>query len=516
MSEASPPRPAEEPPVSPPAATGAPPAGFGGVPPVVRLAPIAEPEAVPKVRTLSAGAVTRRVALGALGAGAAGFVAFGPRGASERPPSGRIVLDYWEKWTRHEGDAMQRVVDAFNESQSRIFVRYLVVSDIGQKSLVAVAGGRPPDVIGLYAFNVPPYAETGAVLALDALAPAHGVTLDRYQPGVRGVMEYGAAGGNWWACVNTAGSVALYYDKAAFREVGLDPERPPTTIEELDEAHGRLIRERSRSGGSAGDGLERVGFLQREPGWWSWLWGYHFGGKIYDRESDRSTIASAENVRAFAWMQSYARGLGVDRVKSFAEGFGNYFTPENPFLTGKVAMVVQGPWMANLINAFKPGMDYGVAPFPVVKELYDPKSPVGLIDTDVLVIPRGAKNPDASMEFIAFTQTRAMTELLAKAHCKPSPLKDVSEEFARTHPNRGIGVHYGLLASPRAFVPPRTRVWQQFKDECDSTVQRLWRLEATPEAALGELEKRTQGLIDTASEQRARRARKSGRAGGGA
>src|SRR6267154_1861495 len=103
------------------------------------------------------GAITRRAALGALAAGAAGFALFGPRG-TQAIPSGRIVLDYWEKWTRHEGDAMERVVDVFNKSQSRIWVRYIVVSDIGQKSLVSIAGGNPPDIIGLYSLNVPSYA----------------------------------------------------------------------------------------------------------------------------------------------------------------------------------------------------------------------------------------------------------------------------------------------------------------------------------------------------------------------
>ena len=37
-------------------------------------------------------------------------------------PTGRIVLDYWEKWTGHEAAAMQTVVDAFNASQDRWWV----------------------------------------------------------------------------------------------------------------------------------------------------------------------------------------------------------------------------------------------------------------------------------------------------------------------------------------------------------------------------------------------------------
>ncbi len=491
--------------------------------------------------------LSRRAALGVLGAAAVGYTVFGPRGnagvsalggggapsgtrgtgtrGGSGVPGGRIVLDYWEKWTRHEGDAMRRVVDAFNQSQSRIFVRYLVVADIGQKSMIAIAGGDPPDVIGLYAFNVPVYADSGALLPLDGLAPAHTVSLEHYSPGVRTVMTHR---GSWWALVNTCGSVALYYNRALFREVGLDPDRPPRTIAELDEMHARLLL---RGGGGGGGGgargggggeaasasapLRRVGFFHREPGWWSWLWGNHFGGAIYDPASDRATVDSPANRAAFEWMQSYPRALGVANATRFQDGFGNYFTPENPFLTGQVGMIVQGPWIANLVKAFKPDFDYGVAPFPVTDNLYDAKAPVGLIDTDVLVIPRGVKHPEASMEFIAFTQRRDMTELLATAHCKPSPLLDQTADFRTNHPNRGIAVHDAIARSERAFVPPRTRVWQQFKDEFDTQVQRMWRLEVEPKAGLAAMQIRAEAMLVRAADERRRRGKDGGSGGGG-
>lgn len=470
------------------------------------------------------GLVSRRAALGALGAAAVGYTLFGPRGSAGVPASSatnaaakaggsgqRIILDYWEKWTRHEGEAMRRVVEAFNASQSRIFVRYLVVADIGQKSMIAIAGGDPPDVIGLYAFNVPVYADSGALLPLAALARPRGVSLEHYSPGVRTVMTHR---GSWWALVNTCGSVALYYNRALFREVGLDPNRPPRTIAELDEMHARLLLREGGGGdtGGAGGPLRRVGFFHREPGWWSWLWGNHFGGAIYDPGSDRATVDSAPNRAAFEWMQSYPRALGVANATRFQDGFGNYFTPENPFLTGQVGMIVQGPWIANLVKAFKPDFDYGVAPFPVADGLYDAASPIGLIDTDVLVIPRGVKNPEASMEFIAFTQRRDMTELLATAHCKPSPLLDQTDDFRANHPNRGIAVHDAIARSERAFVPPRTRVWQQFKDEFDTEVQRMWRLEVEPKAALAAMQARAEAMLARAADERRRR----GGAGGGA
>jgi multiple sugar transport system substrate-binding protein len=444
---------------------------------------------------LSARDISRRAALGALGVAAVGAVVYPWEKA--RVPSGRLVLDYWEKWRGHEGDAMAKVVAAFNESQSRIHVRMLVVSDIGQKSVVAIAGGRPPDVIGL---NIVPYAESGAIVALDDLAPAAGVRREQYLPGVHRVTMHQ---GTWWGTPNTSGSVALYYNRALFREVGLDPDRPPRTIAELDAMHARLT---SQSGGA----LTRAGFLHREPGWWSWMWAYHHGGCVYDEATGNALIDSPENIDAMRWLQSYPLAFKPsstkesNRLAKFIEGFGNYFTPENPFLTGKVAMIVQGPWVANLIQEFKPDLDYGVAPFPTMDGV-DDSNPVGALDMDVLVIPRGAKRPEASMEFIAFTQSQDMTEQLALAHFKTSPLASASDEYRRLHGNRGIGVHEALLRSENAYTPPRTRVWQQFKDEFDTRVKQLWQLEAEPAPAMQALQTRVQSLLDLSRDQQQRR-----------
>ncbi len=450
-----------------------------------------------------AGAMTRRAVVGALAAAGAGFAVFGPRGEKERG-GGKIVLDYWEKWAGHEGRAMQRVVDEFNASQDRIAVRYLVTSGIDQKTLIAVAGGDPPDVVGLWNYNVPLYAETNAIIPLDEFTGAHALRLERYAAGVRPIMTHPDAQGRTrvWAAINTGGTIAMYYNRAMFREVGLDPDRPPRTIDELDEFDARLTRI------GAGGVIERAGFLATEPGWWSWIWGYHFGGGLYDAPAGRCTAGSRQNVNAYGWIQSSARHLGVEASRTFKSGFATaYSSPRNAFLDGKVAMVVQGPWLANVINAYKPDLDYGVAPFPVAPGLHDHANPVGLIDTDILVIPRGVRHPGACMEFIAYTQRQEVVEFLSTAHCKMSPLAESSEEFLANHPNRGVRAHTAIAGSTRSFLCPRTRTWPQFKDEFDASFQRLWGLERPAGEELAALERRAQAMLDRASAERARRAR---------
>lgn len=460
--------------------------------------------AQPHASTLATlGAFTRRGAIGAMAAGALGFAVFGPRGKKEET-GGRIVLDYWEKWTGIEGKAMIKVVDDFNASQDKIFVRYFAMSGIDQKTQVAVAGGSPPDIVGLWNYNVPAFAAANAIEPLDDLGAEFGVRIDNYAKGVQQVMQYPDASGKnrMWAAVNTGGTLALYYNKSHFREAGLD--RAPNTIAELDEfAHKCTIKE-------PGGDYTRVGLHHREPGWWNFIWGYQFGGSLYDPSTNTATVDAPANIAGYEWLQSYTERYGLGPMNKMRSMFGNYDSERNGFIAGNVSMILQGPWLANMIKLYKPDLDYGVAPFPVAEALYQADSPIGLIDTDVLVIPKGVRHPRASMEFLAYTQRQDVVEFLSTVHCKGSPLAQSSEKFRREHPNRGIEVFETIGKSPRSYRVPPTPVWLAIRDQMDFVVDEVWNQRTTPTQALARAQARAQGDVTRDADQRRRRAESGG------
>lgn len=451
--------------------------------------------------------LTRRAAVGLLAAGGLGFALFGPRGAGH-VNDGRIVLNYWEKWTGLEGRAMHAVVDRFNESQSRIRVRYLATAAIDQKTLIAIAGKAPPDIVGLWNYNLPAYAESRAILPLDDLLAPWGVKVENYAAGVRPVMTYG---GQTWGAVNTGGTLALYYNRGMFKEAGLDPDRPPRTIPEFEAVNEKLML-------SDPDGtIRRMGFHHREPGWWSFIWGNYFGGALTDDAGDRSattaTMTAPGNVAAYRWVQSYPERFGLTRLNAFRSTFANYDAPLNAFLSGRLGMVVQGPWLANVINAYAKDLDYGVAPMVVAEGLYREDEPVGLIDTDIIVIPAGVRHPEASAEFLAYTQRQDNVEYLSTVHCKNSPLAVSSEGFLANHPNRGVRVFDAIAKSPRAYRCPTTRTWLQLKDEMDKSFDAIWNLREGAGRVLAGVEARSQAILDRSIEQSARRRAVAGATG---
>ena len=443
--------------------------------------------------------ITRRTALGLFAAAGAGYVALGAGRDRVRRDGNRIVLDYWEKWTGHEADAMKKVVDAFNESQGRILVNYLTMAGIDRKAKIAIAAGDPPDVLGLWNRNMPFFVQCGALEPLDGLSE-YGITEETYAPALRPLAFHA---GRQICGLSSPSSIALYYNRDIFTEVGLDPDAPPKTIEELDEAIGELTRF------DAEKNVVRAGFLPSDPGWWSWCWGYFFGGTLYDNATGRAMVDSAENIAAYDWYRSFPKRWGLDRMRRFQGAPTDNPSPYRNFFTGRLASTIQGPWLPMFMDMElgKGKFNYGACPFPVPADLLNEDAPYGPIESDVLVIPAGSRNPGESMEFIAFTQKQDMMELLNSGHAKPSPLASSSERFRREHPNRAVATHEAILQSPNAFTTPWMSGWDEFAAELGAGLDTIGNLRS--ESAAEPLQK-VQGKVNEMLERDAARRRRRG------
>jgi ABC-type sugar transport system permease subunit/ABC-type glycerol-3-phosphate transport system substrate-binding protein len=404
----------------------------------------------------------------------------------------RVRVVYWEKWTGFEKDAMQAVVDDFNRAQDGVFVEYVSVSDIRAKTLIATAGGDPPDLAGLQDEWLDDFADKNALVPLDDFVPGTSIVAERYLPVYWDMVHYR---GHLWALPTAPVIGALHWNKDLFREAGLDPEKPPRTIAELDDYAKRLTRRNPATGR-----LEVMGFLPSEPGHWPQIWGYFFGGTLWDGQG-RLTFDGPDNVRAYEWVQRYAREYGPAELQTLRSSFGAVASAQNPFLSGKVAMALQGIWMANFIATYNPKMHWGAAPFPAEGEQSEP---IALANADVLVIPRGARHPREAFAFVAYIAQQGPLEKLCIGQSKNSPLADVSPEFYAQHKNPYIRMFQALAKSPNTVHFPNLSVWQQYRFEAYNAFERIWLLQATPAEALGEATSRAQRAWDRERERRAR------------
>lgn len=395
-----------------------------------------------------------------------------------------VVIRYWEKWTGFEADAMREIVEDFNASQNRILVEYSSVSQIDRRLTLAIAGGVPPDVAGIWSSNLPVYAENNALMPLTSMAREAGIREEDYLPIVWTLCTHRQ---HLWALPSTPGNNALIYNKKLFREAGLDPERPPRTIAELEEFNEKIFKR------SAGGRIERIGHLPEEPGWWNALWGYWFGGTLVEGNAVL-TATSPENLEAYRWVQSYPERFGAESLLGMRDGFGNFASPQNPFYTGRVAMIMQGVWIYNYIQNYAPAdFEWGVAPFPT----NDPEKTgnISVVEADVLVIPAGAKHPREAFEFLRYVNSQIPMEKLCLGQRKFSPLRACSDGFFEKHPNPHIRTFLELAKSPGAKTYPRVVAWNSISADMKNAVNLIWTGKEPAEVALQAVQERQQKVL---------------------
>lgn len=146
----------------------------------------------------------------------------------------------------------------------------------------------------------------------------------------------------------------LYWNKAVFQEAGLDPDSPPTTIDELDE-YIHQVTKLSEEGF-----IESIGMMPF-ANWDVYQWFYYFGGSIYNEETDTLTLNHPKNVEMLEWMTSLVAEWGVKNVQRFRGAQGAYDTENYQFWTGRLTFDLMGLWNFEFINRFKPDLEWGVA-----------------------------------------------------------------------------------------------------------------------------------------------------------
>lgn len=453
-----------------------------------------------------------------------------PQRNQEKVPEGRTVIRYWEKWSGKEGDDMKKIVDEFNRTvgaEKNIWVSYISMSTVEQKTLVATAAGDPPDVAGLFEAQIVQFAALNAIEPLGKYAAEHGILKENYKPVYWEACSYE---GELYALPSTPAVVALHYNKLLFakkadqlRAAGLDPGRAPRTVDELEKYASILD---SWEGEPRNSRLLAAGYMPTEPGWWIGLTPVWFGSKIYDPETKKVTLTDPATIASFEWLAGYPKRLGQEQMRRFRAGLStNFDSPQSPFFAQSVAMLQEGTWKANYVSIHAPQLDNPnkLSKEELAKMSRDerrkntgwaaaavPSAVPGVEDAclatmDIFCIPRTSKHKKEAFEFIAFVNRPDIMEKLVSMHCKNSPFRTQSAEYIQNHSNPYIEVFEKLADSPHAMHLPQVPVWPEINAELTAATELVLLGKATPREVLETTEKRCQAMVDRFFERQALR-----------
>ena len=340
-------------------------------------------------------------------------------GSSLAQPSEGVV-DVWATWGDDPAQ-LQALLDRYSQSSS---VSVKVTTRVRSNDLLeALAGTEAPDLVILSSADlVEAYHQQGLVEALDGWIRATGIDLDDIYPAPLAQCQ-GPDGTTLclpWGCDVDA----LFWNRDLFAAAGLDPERPPQTIEEVVEYASKLtIRDETGE-------LRQVGFIPDFPRSHADLYVRMFGGASYSGDGAELAVNSQPVVDALSWQMSFYSSNAPEDLKDFVSSFTPYMashhplyagrrlscqqchrsapiqngkTPDTGFSEGKIAMMIDGQWQvsANALSHEKFQVNYGVAPFPP-PSAYPERANTVVVRGPVVIIPAGAMDKEAAVQLLAW------------------------------------------------------------------------------------------------------------------
>lgn len=272
---------------------------------------------------------------------------------------GVIEIEYWQYNFGARVDAMNMLIEQFEAENPDI--RVIHNSDIAydnfRDQLAASApAGVGPDVVTLFYGWIPSFVDAGYLVPLPQDEFPHEWIESYFSPMVaesKFLDEY-------WAIPTAVRSLALFWNKDLFEAAGLDPEVPPTTLDELVEM-AQALTVYDDSGNTdilniVSEGFA-VGMTSQDHHWFREVLLRQYGGVPYSEDNKTVLWDSEEACEAFKFLTSFET--------EYMTGSNDLFTDATEaFLTGNEALHIDGSFRLGSIAANAPDLNFGVAELP--------------------------------------------------------------------------------------------------------------------------------------------------------
>lgn len=308
---------------------------------------------------------------------------------------GRTTIVFWHSFVSSTIPALNELIARFEAEHPdiRIDPQYIPTGDaLVQKLITAVQSNSAPDVSWIHSQYLGDLVKADAIYPMSHFIEGeNGLAQEDLDDIYPALIQYSSWQGTLYAMPMEATNLGLLYNKDHFREVGLDPERPPQTWEELKAYARRLSVDKN------GDGrFERIGFFvpavpadgpQGPYMMWQWipfLW--QGGGDLNDMAQTRVEYDGAGGVAALTlWKEIFE----AQNQRNFTNNFDVAFAAQ------QTSMILDGPWSLPRYPQLLRDIDWGIAMLPA-----GPAKRATVVAGEYLAIFKQSKHPDAAWTFV--------------------------------------------------------------------------------------------------------------------
>ena len=314
-------------------------------------------------------------------------------------PAAKII--WWHAMSGVNGDALNKVVDNFNKSQTAVKVETVfqgTYDDLLSKLNTALASNAAPAIAQVYDIGQAYMRQSGETVPMQAFIDRDKFNTSDFEPAVLNYYKYQD---QLQSMPWNASSSILLYNKDAFKAAGLDAEKPPTTFAEVTDAAKKLTKK------DASGQVTQYGF---GPSIYGWLFEqlmatsgalYCDNGNGRDNRATKVAYNGAEGKAILDWWKA-----GIDGGYFLNPGIDNAGA-SNAFNAGKTAMYIESSAsLRGSVNTAKFAVGTGIYPHPDSK----PATGGNIIGGASLYIlkSRPAEEQQAAWEFIKYAMTPAV------------------------------------------------------------------------------------------------------------
>lgn len=355
--------------------------------------------------------------------------------------NGKVKIVFWHAMGGPLGKILDDMIKRFNETHPNIEVKGIHMGSydtLQQKIIASLMAKTSPDIAQCYEALTLKLKNAGKLIELDNF-----IDNDKdfnKEDIIKVFLDNNMYDGKLYSVPFNKSVPVMYYNKDLFKKVGLDPDKPPQTWEELYEYSKKLTFDSNNDGK-----IDNWGQAMPTSAWIYECLVLQAGGKIYDPKTKQAFFDSKESYKALKYIIKTLQDVGYKTT-----GFDH----QNDFIAQKVGIIMSSSvskvFMEKNIN-----FDYGIAPLP-----YDKKKAVILSGTNVVIFKSNPEKEKAAWEFVKWFISPEQTAYWA-IHTNYLPVRysameidDMKKELKK--PN-GLSAPIGQLEY--AYFEPRIPEW---------------------------------------------------------
>jgi multiple sugar transport system substrate-binding protein len=362
---------------------------------------------------------------------------------------------------------------------------YIPYAQFENKALIAFTGGSPPDVIKLGGWDIANYASKNLIAPIDPKALGYASPDELKTAYAPGALESVSYKGTTYGLPIDYNSIFLFYRRDHFTAAGLDPDKPPTTWEQVAEYAQKLTK---RDGGN----LKRAGWAY----WYNLpIWDFlnflplpaGLGGGLVD-PSNKGILSNPAGIQALTWFSDLSNKLKVASPKFTNPNF-NY----GQIADGSASMTVSGNFAISFIESLsKPkitlGKEFDVAPMPqwanATKQVTSGYSWAWLVS-------RRSKNQALAWEFLRFVESAKNASSILSVSNLIIPAKDWQSDAVASK-SKGAQI----VSTELAYTDygPSLPQWSQMSQQLSNNLVALANGQKSPQQAAKDFDNAMQRL----------------------